>query len=187
MEGFIPVLIALAYFVLQAYTGDQKEKEKAAKRQLGKAVAPKPESTRRPAGKGTEQRKRLHAPVERPVSNREPVHTDYAEQPTVYNPSAEYDGRQNHQKEYKQKRYVPDMPPSLLDEYRKLSEYAEIEKVKAEKRKAMKSQNYGSTIRPKLEQLETEDIDGLNAQEYEIDFDVREAVLAKAILDRPYS
>src|SRR5690606_1674366 len=40
MDALIPILFAIAYFIFQAYTGYQKEQEKAAKRNIGK---PNPE------------------------------------------------------------------------------------------------------------------------------------------------
>lgn len=173
IEGFIPVLIAIAYLIFQGYTGYKKEKEKAAKRQYGKP-APKQQEPQRSEAKQRPQHKPLQPPippVERPVSNPspEPVYTDYTEQPSTYEPK------------------TTEVPPSLLDEYQKMSDYAEIEKLKAEKREALKSNSGRETIRPKLEQLETEELDDVNFRDYEIEFDVREAILAKAILDRPYS
>ena len=185
MEGFIPVLIELAYFILQAYTGYQKEKEKAAKRQLGKPVAQKP-TTQRPAERRSATRKPIQPPIEQPIPTSEPIYPDYKEQ--SYELQEPY-GKQSYEPRYEQKRYMPDMPPSLLDEYKRLSEYAEIEKVKAKKKKLLQNQNQNQNkiIRPKLEQLAMQDIDDLDPEEYEIDFDIREAILAKAILDRPYS
>lgn len=190
MEGFIPVLIAIAYFVLQAYTGYKKEKEKAAKRQLGKPpfpsnTAPSP----RPKVQRSEKRKPIQPQEGRPVSSPEPVYTDtqYVDRAKEYQPS---EPAQSYGHNYDKRPYVPDLPPSLLDEYRKLSEYAEMEKVKAEKREALKSQNYNNNIQPELERLEMQDIqdiDDIDLQEYEVNFDVKQAVLAKAILDRPYS
>lgn len=149
VEELIPVIMALAFFIFQAYTGYKKEKEKAAKRQMGK-----------------------------PTVSPEPTHTDYTDsiEPTI----PEYT---NYQKEP----YQVEAPPSLLDEYRKLGEYAEMEKLKVKKREVLKSQGYGQSKPQQLVQLETEELDDLNLKDYEVDFDVREAVLAKAILDRPYS
>lgn len=190
MEGFIPVLIAIAYFVLQAYTGYKKEKEKAAKRQLGKPpVQSNTVPSRRPQVQRSEKRKPIQPQERRPGSSPEPVYTDtqYVDRTKEY-PSSE--PTQGDGSSYDRKPYVPDTPPSLLYEYRKLGEYAEMEKVKAEKREALKSQNYGSDIQPELERLEMQDIqdiDDIDLQEYEVNFDVKQAVLAKAILDRPYS
>lgn len=148
-EELIPVIMALVFFVIQAYTGYKKEKEKAAKRQLGK-----------------------------PTASPEPAYTDYSDsiEPTNTESTS-----------YEKKPYQVDVPPSLLDEYREQGEYAEMEKLKAEKREVLKSQGYGQSKPQQLVQLETEELDDLNLEDYEVDFDVREAVLAKAILDRPYS
>src|SRR5690606_5014739 len=40
METFIPVILAIAFFIFQAYSGVKKEQEKAAKRNLGKPGLP---------------------------------------------------------------------------------------------------------------------------------------------------
>lgn len=160
-EELIPVIMALIFFVIQAYTGYKKEKEKAAKRQLGKPTA---QTTSEP---------KPQPPAQQASVNPEPVYTDYSDYSEPI--------------DYQKKPYKTEVPPSLLDEYRKLGEYAEMEKLKAEKKEVLKSQGYGRSKPPQLVQLETEELDDLNLQDYELDFDVREAVLAKAILDRPYS
>ena len=179
MDQLIPILSIIAYFIYQAYTGYKKEQEKAAKRNPGKPNQPvittkQPELQRdwleellQPSEPKREHVKELAKPVAETVYEKPYVQT-YAE--PAYESS------------YKQEKYVPtEKPVSLLAEYRRLSTYDEDGTLK-------RAKEIRSDKRTKIKRLETkahEDQD-IEWGKNQIHFDLNEAIIMKAILERPY-
>src|SRR5690606_12058830 len=134
MDALIPILFAIAYFIFQAYTGYQKEQEKAAKRNIGKPNPEvyKPETPDYPVQRDV-------TPYD-PARSQGPAYEKHAYEKATYGKPAyekpayektDYQTRniekpyvQGYQEPayestYKPEKYVPtERPVSLLAEYR---------------------------------------------------------------------
>lgn len=185
MDSFIPVVLAIAFFIFQAYLGVKKEHEKAAKRNLGKPEIPSVSSKPDPE-KPADPRKRdwleeLLDP-QMPQQQRPVV----VEKESMELPKESYEPtyvEPQYETFYKREKYVPtERPVSLLAEYKRLSTYDEdgeirrAKKLRADKRSEIK----------RLETLALE-VHDLELERNSIHFDLQEAIVIKAILERPYA
>jgi len=190
METFIPVILAIAFFIFQAYLGVKKEQEKAAKRNLGKPGSPPVASYPAPAKKAAPQRE--VAPQKRDwleellnpqMPHPQPVTVD---SPTVETPKERYEQaytEPRYETFYKPEKYVPtERPVSLLDEYRRLSTYDEDGEIKRAKK--IRTDRRKETKRLETLALEVRD---LETERNTIHFNLEEAIIIKAILERPYT
>jgi|SRR5690554_1085762 len=182
MDTFIPVILAIAFFIFQAYLGVKKEQEKAAKRNLGKPGSPPVAAHPEPAKKDSapkrdwleellnpEMPQPQPVPVERPV-----VATSKESYETYVEP--------RYETFYKPEKYVPtERPASLLAEYRRLSTYDEDGEIKRAKK--IRTDRRKETKR--LETLALE-VDDLEKERNTFHFNLEEAIVIKAILERPY-
>lgn len=192
MDALIPILFAIAYFIFQAYTGYQKEQEKASKRNIGKPNPDvyKPEKADySPSRDGREYRAGQNQPTayEKPAYEKtvyeKPVQEKRAyEQPYIEKPYVQTYAEPVYESTYKEQKYVPtERPPNLLAEYRSLA-YDDEDMVIRRAREARQAKRAGIR-RLKTEQLEEDSVQTGNR----IRFDIREAVIMKAILDRPHT
>jgi len=184
MDTFIPVILAIAFFIFQAYLGVKKEQEKAAKRNLGKPGSPPVVTPPTPAKKAVLQKRDWLEELLNP--QLPPPKTDPVERSPVEAPKQSYEQtytEPRYETFYKREKYVPaEKPVSLLEEYRKLSAYEEDEEVKRAKK--LRTQRKKEIKR--LETLALEVYD-LETEGSSIHFDLEEAIVMKAILERPYS
>ena len=177
MDALIPILFAIAYFIFQAYTGYQKEQEKASKRNIGKPNPDvyKPEKADySPSRDGREYKAGQKQP---------PAYEKPAYEKTAYEkPYVQTYAEPVYESTYKEQKYVPtERPPNLLAEYRSLA-YDDEDIVIRRAREARQAKRAGIR-RLKTEQLEEDSVQTGNR----IRFDIREAVIMKAILDRPHT
>jgi hypothetical protein len=187
MDTFIPVILAIAFFIFQAYLGVKKEQEKAAKRNLGKPGSPPvvahPEPVKKDSPPKRDWLEELLNPEMPQPTQPKPV---LVERPVVATPKESYEQtyvEPRYETFYKPEKYVPtERPVSLLAEYRRLSTYDEdgeikrAKKIRADRRKETK----------RLETLALE-VDDLDKERNTIHFNLEEAIVIKAILERPYS
>jgi len=182
MDIIIPILLTVGFFILQAYLGYKKEQEKAAKRNLGRPnTRPVPPSEHNP-----EKRDWLEELLQRQTQNKKPAHPP--EKPLVEatkpveQPYSQTYVEPHYETFYKPEKYVPtERPASLLAEYRRLSTYDEDGVLK-------KASEIRSAKRTEIKRLETEalEVHNLELEKRSFHFDLREAIIIKAILERPY-
>ncbi|MFC3198596.1 hypothetical protein ACFOET_13305 [Parapedobacter deserti] len=169
METFIPILIALLVFAFQAYANFQKEQEKARKRNLGQPPLPE-DNAQRPF---VDQQPpmsdpglpypghRLPEPERRssPAEQRPPITTS-----RVPTSSHRPPGSESH-------------PGSLSERFGRYSGVLD-----AEKFGRLRQSRQQRTI----QRLEVDEGVTTIAASDNIDFDLRDAVIKSAILERPY-
>lgn len=184
METFIPVVLAIAFFIFQAYLGVKKEQEKAAKRNLGKPGSPPVASHPEPAKKAAPQKRDWLEELLNPqMPQQQPVPV---ERPPVETPKERYEQayvEPQYETFYKPEKYVPtERPASLLAEYRRLSTYDENGEIK----RAKKIRTDRRTETKRLETLALE-VRDLEMERNTVHFNLEEAIIIKAILERPYA
>jgi len=175
MEQLIPILSIIAYFIYQAYTGYKKEQEKAAKRNPGKPNQPVvPTKPTPPQRDWLEELLQPSEPIKEPVKELvKPVAEPTYEQ--SYTEPA-------YESSYKREKYVPaEKPVSLLAEYKRLSTYDEDGTLKRTKK-------IRSDKRTEIKRLETKahEDQEIEWEKNQFHFDLNEAIIMKAILERPY-
>lgn len=184
METIIPIILALAFFVIQGYMGVKKEQEKAAKRNLGKPGTP-PVATQPVPAKKAAPRKRdwLEELLDPQMPHQQPVPVD---RPPVTAPKEVYEQtyvEPRYENSYKREKYVPtEKPVSLLAEYKRLSTYDENGEVKRAKKIRADRRNEN-----KLLETMALEIQDMETERNSIHFNLEEAIVIKAILERPYS
>lgn len=183
MEQLIPILSIIAYFIYQAYTGYKKEQEKAANRNLGKPNQPVV-----PTKQSLPQRDWLEELLMPSETMKEPTKETVKEfekpiSETVYEqPYVQTFVEPKYESTYQREKYVPaEKPVSLLAEYRRLSTYDEDGSLKRAKK-------IRSDKRTEIKRLETKAHEDQDAEweNNQIHFDLNEAIIMKAILERPY-
>lgn len=191
METFIPVVLAIAFFIFQAYMGVKKEQEKAAKRNLGKPgsppVAPSPEPTKKVVSQKREAAPRKRDWLEELLDPQMPQQQPApVERPPFEAPKERYEQayvEPKYETFYKPEKYVPtERPASLLAEYRRLSTYDENGEIKRAKK--IRTDRRTETKRLETMALEVRD---LEMERNTVHFNLEEAIIIKAILERPYS
>lgn len=168
MDALIPILFAIAYFIFQAYTGYQEEQKKAARRNIGK---PNPE-VYKPEPAATK-------PSYDQPSYEKPVF----ESPYIEKPYVQTYQEPVYESAYREEKYVPtERPVNLLEEYRRLAS-ADEDVLIRRSREARKAKRSG------IKRLETErlEIESAEREANRFHFDMRQAVIMKAILDRPHT
>lgn len=180
MEELIPILTIVAYFLYQGYVGYKKEQEKSAKRNLGKPN----QAPARPQGQPERKREWLEELLDpRPTSTTPSFEPKKEEvQPTYQEPAYQQTYEEpKYDSGYKRMKYIPsEVPVSLLAEYKRLSTYEEDETLK----KARLARNQKRITIQRLETQAHADQE-LEWERNQIHFDLQDAILAKAILDRP--
>jgi len=156
METIIPILIAIVVFAFQAYANFQKEQEKARKRNLGQP--PLPEDN-----------------ADRPITDPQSPPPDYPSQTTDRRPP-DTDSRTP----------IPGalpLPPdrSPATRHRPFEDYAGVMSADEVKR-VRKARQHRQTI----QRLEVEEGGTSASPIEEVEFDLRDAVIKSAILERPY-
>ncbi len=192
MDTFIPVVLAIAFFIFQAYLGVKKEQEKAAKRNLGKPGSPPPVASHPEPAKKVVSQKREAIPRKRDwleelldpqMPQQQPVLVD---KPPVEVPKERYEQayvEPQYETFYKREKYVPtERPASLLEEYKRLSTYDEDGEIK----RAKKIRADRRTETKRLETMAFE-VHDLERERNTVHFNLEEAIVIKAILERPYS
>lgn len=182
MDALIPILLTIGFFIFQAYVGYKKEQEKAAKRNPGRpSTMPAPSKTEQPKKRDwLEELLQPQPQREKPIYQPEKMLVEPVKQ--VEKPYEQKYVEPHYETFYKPEKYVPtEKPASLLAEYRSLSTYDEDEVLK----KARKLRN---DKRSAIKRLETK---ALHEQDIEreknlIHFDLKEAIIINAILERPY-
>jgi len=188
MDALIPILFAIAYFIFQAYTGYKKEQEKAAKRNIGKpnpeVYKPEtPDYSARKDVKPYESAQPQQPAYEKPGYDKTVYERPVYERPTIEKPYVQTYVEPVYESTYKEEKYVPtERPASLLDEYRRQA-------YDGEDRVIRRAREAGRDKRAGIRRLETERLEVENAERNKahIRFDMREAVIMKAILDRPHT
>jgi len=157
METIIPILIAITVFALQAYANYQKEQEKARKRNLGRPPLPEDNADHLPHA--PDHRSRVPDPQSSIPRPRSPI-TD-PRSPTPGHRSPTPDPR-------------PQVKPAFED-------YSGV--VDARKIRRIRQARDG---RQTPQRLEVEEGTAPLAKWDEPVFDLRDAVIKSAILERPY-
>lgn len=184
METFIPVILVIAFFILQAYLGVKKEQEKATKRNLGKPGSPPVAAHPEPAKKDVPRKRDwLEELLDPQMPHTQPAPVD---KPPIEAPRESYEPayvEPHYETFYKPEKYVPtERPASLLAEYRRLSTYDENGEIK----RAKKIRTDRRTETKRLETLALE-VHDLEVERNTVHFNLEEAIIIKAILERPYT
>lgn len=157
METFIPILIAIVVFAFQAYANFQKEQEKAKKRNLGQPPLPE-ENANRPI-----------IDTQPPITDHRPPITDH--RPPITDPRSP---TPNHRP------LTPDHP-SPTPGHQPFGDYSGVMDVE-EVRRVRSTRKQQQTI----QRLEVDEgVTPITAGE-DVEFDLRDAVIKSAILERPY-
>ncbi|WP_257666425.1 hypothetical protein [Parapedobacter tibetensis] len=157
METIIPILIAAIIFGAQAYSNFQKEKEKARKRNPGQPRTPV-ETDRQP--------------FEGYPDEEEPQIPDYWEKPAPQRPAPRRTIQHNSPR--MDEKQLP--AQEVFDEYSGVLTKDEVKRIRQPLRK--------QTVIPK--KTEVSKLTDSNVLEDEEAFDLRDAVIKAAILERPY-
>lgn len=184
METFIPVILAIAFFIFQAYSGVKKEQEKAAKRNLGKPGSPPVAAQPVPAKKAVPRKRDwLEELLDPQMPHPQPVPVDRPPVEARKQSNEQAYVEPSYDTFYKPEKYVPtERPASLLEEYRRLSTYDENGEIKRAKK--IRTDRRKETKRLETLALEVRD---LEAERNTVHFNLEEAIIIKAILERPYA
>lgn len=177
MDNIVVVIAVIAFFLFTTYSNYKKEQEKANTRDPSKA--PKEPTSSQPSSR------EVPSPMEIPKWLEEflPPQPEMKPAPKpIPVPSNEHEGSIDYKPvKYEQVKYVPsELPADLLKEYRNLPEKKEIDELK---RSAAIHKSHSHQLK-RLKPLVLEDN---IQQDIEVPaFDLREAIIMKAILERPY-
>jgi len=182
MDALIPIILAIGFFILQAFLGYKKEQEKAAKRDFGK-LKPQGETPRQrevvPSDKdwleellnpkpSVPPAREVVKDEQRPLQSVRPE----TQQPQAYKEPV-------YKSTYQAEKYVPsEVPASLLDEYKRISASDDVSEVRRVRRAK------AAQIKP-LQTISLE-VEGSEGEKSLLNFNLEEAIIIKAILDRPY-
>jgi len=178
MDALIPILLTIGFFIFQAYVGYKKEQEKAAKRNPGRPnTMPAPSKTEHPKKRDwLEELLQPQSQSEKPVYQPEKTYIEPVKQAEQKYVEPHYETF------YKPEKYVPaEKPASLLAEYRSLSTYDEDEVLK--KARTLRNDKRSAIKRLETKALQEQDIE---REKNLIHFDLQEAIIINAILERPY-
>lgn len=164
METIIPILIAITVFALQAYANYQKEQEKARKRNLGRPPLPEDNADHLPHGPG--HRSRVPDPRSPTPGHRSPTPGHRSPIPDPRPPTPGH------------RPPTPDPRPQVKPAFEDYSGVVDARKI----RRIRQARDGRQTP----QRLEVEEGTAPLAKWDEPVFDLRDAVIKSAILERPY-
>lgn len=177
MDNIVIVIAAIAFFVFQVYSNYKKEQEAAktrnpAKRKPDNSGSPQKEA--RPAMEIPRWLEDFLPPQETIAHKPKPV---YEKSEPIAVPANAGQGSID----YRPVKYVPsELPADLLKEYRDLPEKKEIEELKRSVAIHKTHSHEFNRLKPYLL------VDNVEEEIEVPEFDLREAIIMNAILERPY-
>lgn len=179
MDNILIIIAVVAFFLFTTYSNYKKEQEKANTRDPS---IPQKRPTSTPSSQ-----EEVPAPLEIPkwLEDFLPPQPEAKPVPQpVPAPSNEYSGSIDYEPiKYQKVKYVPtELPADLLKEYRNLPEKKEMEEVKRSAALHKSHSHQINRLKPVvlIEDVQQEDIEVPR-------FQLREAIIMNAILERPYS
>src|SRR5690554_4539580 len=178
MDNILIILAAVAFFIFQTYSNYKKEQEEAKTRDASKRRPGVPDSTQKEVPPAMEIPRWLEdfLPPQEKIEEK-PKKVVYEKTEAIPVPVNDHYGSM----EYQRVKYVPsELPADLLKEYRNLPEKKEMEELKRSVAIHKTHSHQLNQLKPQLLVDEVEEEINVPA------FDLREAIIMNAILERPY-
>lgn len=177
MDNIVIIIAAVAFFIFQVYSNYKKEQEEAKTRNPANRRPSTSESPQKEVPPTMEIPRWLEDFLPPQESIKQKPERIYEKPKPVAMPENDHRGSI----EYQRVKYVPsELPADLLKEYRNLPEKREIEELK---RSVAIHKAHSHQLKRLTPQLLVDEVE----QDIEVPvFDLREAIIMNAILERPY-